>query len=151
MTEQLLVDTMLGSLTTYLRMCGYDAVYALDEDLEEDEEIAAFAHEEGRTLLTRDTDLAPAEHAVLIQSTDIEGQLVELIEVGFDLEFPTEPRRCSNCNGTLEALPAGESTPDDAPDPDEQGVWKCTDCGQLFWKGSHWDAVARRFSGLGEE
>lgn len=151
MTERLLVDTMLGTLTTYLRMCGYDAVYALEEDLEDDEEIAAFAREEDRTLLTRDTDLAPGEDAVLIESTDIEGQLVELIEAGFDLEFPAEPRRCSHCNGRLEAVSAEEPTPEDVPDPADQGVWECSDCGHLYWKGSHWDAVARRFAGLGEE
>ncbi|WP_394296245.1 Mut7-C RNAse domain-containing protein [Halorubrum sp. AJ67] len=22
--------------------------------------------------------------------------------------------------------------------------WRCADCGQWFWKGGHWDAVAAR-------
>ncbi len=28
--ERFLLDAMLGSLSTYLRMCGHDAVYVLD-------------------------------------------------------------------------------------------------------------------------
>jgi len=32
-----LLDTMLGKLATYLRMCGYDTAYALDEEAEADD------------------------------------------------------------------------------------------------------------------
>jgi uncharacterized protein with PIN domain len=31
---RLFVDAMLGRLVTYLRMCGYDMAYALDEGIE---------------------------------------------------------------------------------------------------------------------
>ena len=33
--DRLLVDVMCGTLATYLRMCGYDAAYALDLDVAE--------------------------------------------------------------------------------------------------------------------
>jgi len=26
--------------------------------------------------------------------------------------------------------------------------WRCTDCGQWFWKGGHWADVAARLDGL---
>ena len=26
--------------------------------------------------------------------------------------------------------------------PDDRPVWRCPDCDQWFWKGSHWDRVA---------
>ena len=56
--EALLCDVMLGSLVTYLRMCGYDAADALDRGIEADERLLELAREEGRTLLTRDRQLA---------------------------------------------------------------------------------------------
>lgn len=36
-TDRFLLDAMLGTLTTYLRMCGYDAAYALDHEIEADD------------------------------------------------------------------------------------------------------------------
>jgi len=58
MARRLLVDAMLGKLARYLRMCGYDAAYALDRGLEADEDLLAVARDEGRQLLTRDRQLA---------------------------------------------------------------------------------------------
>jgi hypothetical protein len=38
--------------------------------------------------------------------------------------------------------------PEYAPDPEDTDVWRCIDCGQFFWKGSHWDDVADTLAGL---
>jgi uncharacterized protein with PIN domain len=144
MTEDgLLLDTMLGKLATYLRMCGYDAVYALDEGLEDDDALLAWVRSEERTLLTRDERLAArAPAAVLVESRGIEDQLAELADAGLDLELAAEPARCGVCNEPLERVGDDEPTPEYAPDTSEMAVWRCTDCGQHFWKGSHWDDVA---------
>jgi hypothetical protein len=56
MPDRLLLDTMLGKLATYLRMCGYDAAHALDEEVESD--------------------------AVLLESRDVADQLGELADAG---------------------------------------------------------------------
>ena len=53
----------------------------------------------------------------------------------------SEPSRCANCNGELVAVEQDDSTPEYAPDAAEIRVWRCPDCGQHFWKGSHWDSV----------
>jgi len=37
MAQRFLLDVMLGKLATYLRMCGYDTLYALEEDIEADD------------------------------------------------------------------------------------------------------------------
>ncbi len=50
-----LADEMLGTLVKWLRIMGYDTLYAKDM---KDGEIAAMARGEGRTLLTRDKALA---------------------------------------------------------------------------------------------
>ena len=147
----LLLDVMLGKLTTYLRMCGYDAAYALDRGVEADDRLLEIARGEDRLLLTRDADPARAagEVGVLLESLEVTDQLAELSSADLELKL-SEPARCSACNATLERVD-GRETPDYAPDPDERRVWRCPACGQHFWKGSHWDRVAETLSELDAE
>ncbi|MFC6731989.1 Mut7-C RNAse domain-containing protein [Haladaptatus sp. DYSN1] len=146
MAPRLLLDVMLGRLASYLRMCGYDTVYALDRNIEADDELLALAREEDRRLLTRDVLLAAQSHAsILIQERDVHEQLRELEATGLTLEL-AEPAYCGRCNGSLEP-----STSDSRPEyvPDEvTALWRCRDCGQFFWKGSHWDRVEQTLESL---
>ena len=147
---RLLLDAMLGKLARYLRMCGYDAAYTLDRGVEADEAILTLAEAEGRRIVTRDASLAArADDAVLLESRAIEDQLREFRAAGFELTL-TEPERCGRCNGRLERIPDDAPRPADAPDPGEQRIWRCPDCGQLFWRGSHWEDVRERLAGLEE-
>lgn len=147
---RLLADAMLGTLVTYLRMCGYDTAYALERGVEDDETLRALAHEEERVLLTRDGELAEATPgAELLDSRAVDGWLEELARRGYRLGLGT-PTRCSRCNGRLRRLDPGESTPPFAPSPDERAVWTCRECGQPFWKGSHWDDVAATLDDVSE-
>jgi uncharacterized protein len=145
----LLLDVMCGGITAYLRMCGYDAVYAGDRDLEADDALLAVARAEGRTLVTRDVQLATrAENAILLESRDVEDQLVELRAAGIALSLAEEPEFCGRCNRSLETVSADEPTPEYAADPGDVEVWRCADCGQYFWRGSHWKRVERTLSRL---
>ena len=147
---KLLVDAMLGKLARYLRMCGHDAAYVLDRGVEDDEAILALAEAEDRRLLTRDADLAAAaDGSILLESREIDEQLREVAAAGLDLSLG-EPTRCGRCNGVLERVADGEPTPGYAPDSTAGPVWRCTDCGQHFWKGSHWDDVEARLAALEE-
>ncbi|WP_128477838.1 Mut7-C RNAse domain-containing protein [Halorussus pelagicus] len=143
----LLLDAMLGKLTTYLRMCGYDAAYALDRGRETDEKLLEIARDENRLLVTRDAELAESAGGLLLTSKDVTDQLGELADAGFALEL-SDPRRCANCNGELVAVAQADSTPEYAPDPAETETLRCPDCGQHFWKGSHWDAVKETLRGV---
>ncbi|ELZ08254.1 hypothetical protein C479_12983 [Halovivax asiaticus JCM 14624] len=69
------------------------------------------------------------------------GQLAAVATTGIDLTLPDEPTRCGRCNGRLEAVEPAASTPDYAPAADEERCWRCRDCEQHFWRGSHWDRV----------
>ncbi|SIQ94604.1 hypothetical protein SAMN05421858_0901 [Haladaptatus litoreus] len=140
----LFLDVMLGKLTTYLRMCGYDTAYALDRDVEDDDQILELAQVERRTLITRDELLSErAENGILLTSLDVIEQLRELDARGFDLSL-SEPSRCSSCNGKL-IRDDGES-PEHAPNGKQ--IWRCQDCRKQFWKGSHWKSVERTLSDL---
>ncbi|MFB6087255.1 MAG: Mut7-C RNAse domain-containing protein [Haloarculaceae archaeon] len=145
----LLLDVMLGKLSTYLRMCGYDAAYAIDRDVEADDALLELAETEGRTVVTRDEELARrADGSILLVERDVTEQLRELVDAGFELELTDEPTHCSACNGRLERVDRTEPTPEYAPTTDEQAVWRCRECGQHFWKGSHWDDVAATLDAL---
>jgi uncharacterized protein with PIN domain len=148
---RLLCDAMLGKLATYLRMCGYDTAYALDRDVEDADAILAWAREEDRTLLTRNATLAErAPDAIHLEAHDPDAQLAELQEAGIDLSLPDEPQRCSQCNGPVTRAGGDEPRPDYAPSSDEGPAWRCEECGQFYWKGSHWDDLASTLDTLDE-
>ena len=152
-----LLDVMCGKLATYLRICGYDAAYALDRGVEADDRLLSLAADEGRVLITRDRELVdrapgfdPAVDAVLLTERDVLEQLREFDAAGFPVGLAAEPTRCGSCNGAVERFSPGSDQTPDRPDyvPDDVGVdrpgWRCPDCGQWFWKGGHWDDVAAR-------
>lgn len=135
--QRLLLDVMCGGLRSYLRMCGHDTAYALDQRVEADDRLLAIAREEDRTLITRDRQLAArTDTAILLKQTDTVSQLRTLHKAGIRLTL-VEPTRCGRCNGPLE--PATGPRPDYAPS--DQPVWRCENCDQWFWKGSHWNRV----------
>jgi uncharacterized protein with PIN domain len=142
----LLLDAMPGKLATYLRMCGYDTAYALGRGVEADDAVLKLAREEDRLLVTRDRQLASRADGVLLTERDVTDQLAELSEAGFDLALDDEPAQCGVCNGPVDRIEPSVSTPEHAPDPASESVWRCRDCGQHFWKGSHWDDVAGTLS-----
>jgi uncharacterized protein with PIN domain len=137
--RSVLVDAMCGRLVSHLRMCGYDTVYAPDAGLETDDAIRRYVTETGRRLVTRDRALATEEDDVLLETRGVDGQLAELASAGFELELG-EPTRCGACNGRLDTA----TGPHPKYVPDVDPVFRCRDCGQRFWQGSHWDAVADR-------
>jgi hypothetical protein len=171
-----LLDVMCGSLATYLRMCGYDAAYALDREVEADDRVLSLAADEDRLLLTRDRELAARaadrDHgSVLLTERDVLDQLTEVAAAGLPVELAATPTRCGACNGPVERVGAGGTAvaPGDRPDyvPDDVGAarasdadsdgdvdtdsrpaWRCRDCGQWFWKGGHWASVANRLDDL---
>ena len=147
---RVLVDVMCGTLATYLRMCGYDALYALDRGIEADDELATLAVETDRTLLTRDRALAARiEDAVRLTERDVLDQLRELDAAGYAIELADEPTRCGACNGPVERVALDAPRPSYVPADGPERHWRCRDCGQWFWKGSHWASVDERLAEAG--
>ncbi|ESS11608.1 MAG: hypothetical protein A07HR60_01665 [uncultured archaeon A07HR60] len=145
--RRLLLDAMLGKLARYLRMCGYDAAYALDRGVEADAQLLQLARQEARVLVTRNRRLAErADRSILVESKQILDQLRELRETSLTIELSDQGAHCGSCNGNLETLPETVDRPDHAPA--EGPVWRCVDCDQLFWKGSHWESVRERLADL---
>lgn len=146
-TDRLLLDVMLGKLAVYLRAAGYDAAYAGDRGIEADDRLLELAEAEERTLLSRDERLVErADEALLLTRRDVRDQLAELRRAGVLIRPAAEPSRCGRCNGRLDPVPPTSSTPAYAPDPAETDCWRCRSCGQVFWRGSHWDRLVEALS-----
>lgn len=144
---RLLLDAMLGDVARVLRMCGHNAAYCLDRGVEDDDALLAVADREDRLLVTRDRQLAErSDDSVLVTAKDTDRQLRELADAGVDLT-PTPGERCGACNGELRRVDDTDDLPDYVAD-DADTVWRCTDCGQYFWRGSHWTDVENRLAEL---
>ncbi len=146
--DRLLLDAMLGKLATYLRMCGYDTAFALDREVAADDRLRRLAADEHRRLVTRDVALArrargdEGPRPLLLEPHAVTDQLAQVAAAGYELTLSTRPARCGACNGRLARVDDADATrPAYVPD-DQSPTWRCEDCQQWFWTGSHWDRVA---------
>jgi uncharacterized protein len=137
------LDVHLGTLTRRLRLLGFDCWYRTDTD---DAELARVAVDEDRILLTRDRQLLMRRvitHGYCPRSSDPDTQALEVVR-RYHLGTRIDPfTRCVNCNGELVHIPKAEVI-DELP-PGTRLAFddfaRCDDCGQVYWPGSHLEAV----------
>lgn len=136
-----ILDNNLGKLNDYLRLLGFDTLY--DPEWE-DKTIAEQAEVQQRILLTRDRGLLKRKIIRIgycVRSDKPRDQVGEVIE-HFGLEKHVKPfRRCVRCNGLLRSVAKEQILEQLQPLTrlyyDE--FMRCEDCGQIYWKGSHYD------------
>jgi uncharacterized protein with PIN domain len=144
------LDTHLGKLAGYLRMLGFDAQYQNDF---QDEELAHISAEHGRILLTRDRGLLKRNrvtHGYCVRSTRPRQQLLEVLR-RFDLFRAVQPfRRCIRCNGLLEEVAKAEIREKLPPmaRAHYERFRRCARCGQIYWRGSHFERMERFLEGV---
>ena len=137
------VDVNLGKLAQKLRLLGFDTYFRNDLD---DDEIVKMAAEEKRIILTRDKGILKQNkvtHGYFLRNDDPGKQVTEVVE-RFQLQHLFRPfSRCSNCNGRLET--AEKQSLKDKLKTDTfdyyDEFWKCNFCGQIYWKGSHFERI----------
>ncbi|MEW5940270.1 MAG: Mut7-C RNAse domain-containing protein [Chloroflexota bacterium] len=140
-----LLDCHLGRLTAHLRMLGFDCLYQNDYD---DSMMAAILQKEERILLTRDRRLLMrkvVQHGYCLRSLDPLEQLTEVLR-RFDLTNQFHPfHRCLRCNHPLE--PVDKSAILERLEPLTRKYFNefhiCPACGQVYWKGSHYERMER--------
>jgi uncharacterized protein with PIN domain len=151
-----ILDNHLGKLTAYLRLLGIDAFYNHQFD---DEQIACIAVEQNRVVLTRDRGLLKRkviQRGYCVRQDNPLSQLSEVIN-HFQLDEYLKPfSRCPRCNGLLEKV--DKQTILDQLLPLTRLYYnefsRCTDCGQIYWKGSHYDRIKpiiQRFASIKDE
>ena len=154
--SQFIADAMLGSLARKLRALGFDTQYYRSGD---DAGMIEEASDSGRVILTSDRSLATRANAkgvaaiLLTGRTDAE-RLGAAARGAVHLRTPMvrgDPL-CSICNGELQKVPKGDIAGEVPPSVSARHrlFFRCTSCGHVYWRGSHWKklmALARRLEG----
>ena len=149
-----IVDNNVGKLARWLRMMGYDSLLFSGSD---DWDMVRTALDEGRVILTRDTQVMKRGviasgrlKAVFIQSEEPEQQIQQVIET-LDLDRQFRPFTiCLECNQLLE-----ERTKKQVQDRVPPYVFKtqsryveCPACHRIYWRGTHWQAMTGKLGKL---
>jgi uncharacterized protein with PIN domain len=136
-----MLDGMLGSLTRWLRICGYEAVYHGNSP---DDELIERSLKGGFVLLTRDELLYRKGQRAGVESLLVrgEGDVERLAAVSrqYDLTLEPSQSRCPSCGASLREA-TKEALRDIVPPRTFEAYedfWLCDSCGKAYWRGSHW-------------
>lgn len=133
-------DAMLGRLSTWLRILGYDCAFTPEI---EDVDIIARAKKEGRILLTRDRALLKRRALrslthLLIEHDGFRDQLVQVIRE-FSLDRSGVGCRCNRCNVPVEQV-SPASVKRIVPffvAKTEKHFSRCPLCHRVYWAATH--------------
>jgi uncharacterized protein with PIN domain len=139
------LDTHLGKLAAYLRLLGFDTLYRNDYA---DDELARVSSAEQRILLTRDRNLLKrgiVTYGYFVRETDPRRQVVEIVRRFGLFNAIRAYQRCIRCNGLLD--PVAKETVAERLGPKTREFYHdfhlCRNCGQIYWKGSHYEPLQR--------
>ncbi len=127
-----IVDAMLGNITTWLRILGYDSIYWSGGD----RELIEKALKEGRIIITKDRGLASTAlrrgvEVILVNGSDVPEIIAEVSKrYGIDVYFNPRKTRCPKCNTPLKLVRQDEYR------------WLCPGCGKHYWVGGHWRNIS---------
>lgn len=145
-----LVDVNVGKLAGKLRMAGFDTHY---DPRWTDRELADIADAKGCILLTRDIMLLKRKKVLyghLVREIDPNRQLAEIISYYGLLPSIRPFSRCMRCNGLLAPV-AKEEILDQLESLTKkyyQTFHRCRECRQIYWSGSHRDAMEKALERL---
>ncbi len=149
MGVKFVADQMLGRLSKWLRLLGYDTLYFKSVA---DSDLIRIAKGQERFLLTRDTRLMKRRvirdglvKAMLVEGDLLDDQLRQVTrELG--LQSGLLPPFCVECNLLLE-LVSKESTKDRVPPyvyRTQEHFTRCPGCGRFYWAGTHWERIKEK-------
>lgn len=144
-TPRFIVDGMLGSLTRWLRICGYEAVYLGDSS---DDELLDRSLKGEFVLLTRDELLYRKGQRVGAEAFLVRGEKdverLAAVSRQYDLTLEPSQSRCPSCGAPLREAKK-EALRDIVPPRTFEAYedfWLCDSCGKAYWRGSHWRNIA---------
>ncbi|TFG30729.1 MAG: hypothetical protein EU532_00115 [Promethearchaeota archaeon] len=153
-----LVDAMFGRLARFLRIFGYDTVYA--DDLEEffgmvpvpDEKLAEYALENNRIIITRDYSFYKKnrDRSIFLEGEGVYNYLNQLkAKLNLEYNFEMGNARCSICNAELKKVEDKNNIMNDVKPQTlkyYQNFFQCTNpkCKKVYWKGTHIEKIMKK-------
>jgi hypothetical protein len=149
---KILCDQMLGTLTKWLRILGFD-VFNANTKLT-DEELLEIAKNENRIIISRDKRLILSGkksnlNVIEIKSTNLNQQLKQVLE-HLHINEKEILSRCTICNTKLESIQKREvegKVPERVFE-NKNDFWFCQKCNKLYWMGTHYENMLHRISEL---
>ena len=146
-----LIDAMLGKLARFLRMFGFDTIYA--NDLEEffelspvpDHKLIDYAKKNERIIITKDLPLHKIfkERSVHLKGEGIYNYLNQLNKtLNLNFNFKIKQARCSICNSKLKKVKNKDFIKDlvlEETFKHHDEFYQCLNpqCKKIYWEGSH--------------
>jgi uncharacterized protein with PIN domain len=137
-------DAMLGSLTRKLRALGFDTSYYRSG---EDSGIVRLAQNDARAILTSDQSLAGLASSKGLKVFLVEGRndgdrisSISQAAAASGARLVRGQALCSLCNGELMTLRRADVQGKVPPSVSisHRLFYRCMNCGQYYWHGSHW-------------
>ena len=146
-----LVDAMLGKLSRFLRIFGYDTVYANDlkDNLNSnpipDDKLKQYAKETNRIIITKDSHFynISKTRSIFLQGEGIYNYLNQLKnKLDLIYEFDFKKARCSVCNSPLEKVNEKKNIKKFVLEETYKNYsefYQCISpkCKKVFWNGPH--------------
>ncbi len=144
-----IVDSNVGKLAKWLRIMGYDTLFF---DGEDDWQMVKIALDEGRVILTRDTQIMKRGvvtsgrlKAILIQSDEPRQQMRQVVEI-LNLDSQFRPFTiCLECNQPL--VERSKQQVQNRVPPyvfqTQNQYMECLACHRIYWRGTHWQAMTK--------
>jgi len=143
-------DVMLGRLSKWLRIAGFDVLYSNTFD---DDELVALSRRENRILLSRDTRLLvrkAVRRFIFLESEDVRAQIQQVLRETHTGDLPGLLTRCLTCNEVLSDVER-ETVRDTVPPfvyRTQSRFKRCPRCCKVYWAGTHRQAVLRTLQAL---
>jgi len=159
-----LADAMLGKLARFLRIFGYDTIYASDlidhyqVNPVPDKKINEYAVWSNRIVITKDLQfyIKIKENAILLEGEGVYNYLNQLKrKLNLDYDFTMEKTRCSACNAMLKKVNNKNSIEEFVKFETFKNYnefFQCTNkrCQKVFWNGPHIADINRKIQNMTE-
>ncbi|MFX0035645.1 MAG: DUF5615 family PIN-like protein [Candidatus Hermodarchaeota archaeon] len=153
-----LVDSMLGNLARFLRIFGFDTIYANDlisyykMDPVPDEKLVDYAKKNKRIIITKDYPLYNKykDDTIFLKGEGIYNYLNQLNNnFGLIFKFNIKKARCSICNSNLNRVLSKSSIKDFVLEDTYNNYdefYQCTNlnCKKVYWQGSHIEDIEEK-------
>ena len=146
-----LADAMLGRISRFLRILGYDTFYPNDLD---DSKILDIAKNESRIIITRDIELSLRAKSkkisyILLESVDFIENFSKIYKkFSIDLKLDPLKSRCPVCNEEISPIQKKKirgRIPEKTYNHFEE-FWICNNvkCNKIYYYGIHWEKMEQQ-------